>query len=78
MGVEKITLPALISRLFQEALDVGRAEITLAKARVAARLSAAKTGIILLVAALVFALLGLIGLVVGLVLALVPLVGAVL
>ena len=74
--MEKIGLPALISRLFEEALEVGRAEIMLAKTRVLARLGAAKTGLILLVAALLFALSGLIGLVVGLVLALIPLVGA--
>jgi type III secretory pathway component EscS len=74
--VEKIGFPALVSRLFQEALDVGRAEIKLAKTRMLARLRAARTGLILLVVALLFALAGLVGLIVGLVLALAPLVGA--
>jgi hypothetical protein len=74
--VEKIALPALIARLFQETLDVGRAEIQVAKSRLFARLRAAKTGLALLIVALLFALSALIGLILGLVLALVPLVGA--
>ncbi len=74
--MDKIGLPALISRLFQESLEVGHAEIRLAKSRALARLQAAKIGLILLVVALVFAFSGLIGLIVGLVLALATLVGA--
>lgn len=74
--MEKIGLPALISRLFQDALDVGRAEIRLAKSRIFARLRAARVGLAMLFGALLFAVSGLIGLIVGLVLALVPFVGA--
>jgi hypothetical protein len=74
--VDKIGLPALITRLFHEALEVGRAEARLAKTRALARLRAAKFGLILLAAALLFAMSGLIALILGLVMALATYVGA--
>ncbi|HEY0271366.1 MAG TPA: phage holin family protein [Sphingomonas sp.] len=73
--MERIALPALIARLFQEAQDVGRAEIRLARGKLLVRLRAARNGLILLVAALVIVFAALVGLVVGLVLQLAALVG---
>lgn len=70
-------LTGLFSRLFQAALDVVLAEFRLARAKALARLRVARTGLILLAAALIFALAALVGLVVGLVLALTPHVGGV-
>jgi len=73
--VEKLGLSGLISRLFQDALDVVAAEIRLARAKAFAKLRVAQTGLILLAAALIVALAAMVGLTIGLVLALTPLVG---
>ena len=78
VGVSRIALPGLVTQLLQDGAAVLRAEVALVKARVATRLEAAKTGLILFAAAALVALLSLIGLIVGLVLALAPLVGALL
>lgn len=69
-------LPGLIGQLAQDAIALVRAEVELAKSKVADRLRRSRTAIILLVAALVIVQASIVGLVVGLVLALVPLVGA--
>jgi hypothetical protein len=76
--VEKISLPALLTRLYQDAVGVVHAEIRLAKSKALSRVRAARTGLILLGAAAIVALSALGGLVTGLVIALVPLVGGVL
>lgn len=56
---------ALLTRVVADAQQVVRAEIDLQKARAAAKISAARNGAILLVAALMVGSLALIGLVVG-------------
>ena len=64
------TIPALAAQLLEEGTAVARAELRVVKARVGARIAAAKTAAILFAAAAILALLGLIGFVVGCVLAL--------
>ncbi len=73
--MSRIALPGLVAQLLQDGAAVLRAEVTLFRTRVATRLAAAKTGLILLAAAGVVALVSLIGLVTGLVMALAGLVG---
>ena len=65
--MSRIALPGLVAQLVQDGAAVLRAEVNLFRTRVATRLAAARTGLILLVAAGVVALVSLMGLVTGLV-----------
>lgn len=69
------SIPTLLSRALSEAQDVARSEIDLQKAKLGAKVTEAKGGVVLLVVAIVLGLLGLIALVVGLLMILTPLLG---
>jgi hypothetical protein len=65
----------LLSRVVSDAEQVARAEIGLQKAKLFAKIGAAKAGVVFILAAAVLGLLALIGLVVGVLMILAPLVG---
>lgn len=69
------SVATLLSRAVSDVEEVARAEIDLRKAKLFAKVDAAKSGVVLVAAAAVFALLALIGLVVGVLMILTPLVG---
>lgn len=73
--MDRVSVPALVTQLLHDGVDLVRAEVRLAKARAGAKLAEVKVGAIFLAAAALIAFLGLIGLVVGLVMALATLVG---
>lgn len=69
------SIPTLLSRAISEAQVVARSEIELQKAKLGAKVSEAKVGVVLLVSAALLGSLGLIALVVGLLMILTPLLG---
>lgn len=73
--MSRVTIPALVSQLLHDGVDLARAEVRLARARLTIKLAEVKVGAIFLAAAALVAFLGLIGLVVGVVMALATLVG---
>lgn len=75
MGDERLPLTGLAAQLVRDGKAVAQAEFKLARTKLTLRISAAKTGAILLVAAVVIALLALIALTVGLMMALATLIG---
>ena len=74
-GVDELPLPALVSRLVDDAKDVARAEVAVYKAKAAERAQAYKGAIIFFVAAGVLTLEALGALLVGLIMTLATLVG---
>lgn len=69
------SIPTLLSRAISDAQLVARSEIDLQKAKLGAKMSEAKVGVVLLVSAALLGSLGLIALVVGLLMILTPLLG---
>ncbi|MET3762416.1 phage holin family protein [Sphingomonas sp. UYEF23] len=70
-------IATLLSRVVGDAQDVVRSEIDLQKAKVGAKVGQAKSGVVLIVVALLLASLGSTALVVGLLMILTPLIGPV-
>ena len=66
---------SLLSRVVSDAEQVARAEIDLRKAKLLAKIGAAKAGVVMILVAAVLGLLALIALVVGVLMILAPLVG---
>ena len=66
---------SLLSRVVSDAEQVARAEIDLQKAKLFAKVAAAKAGVVMILVAAVLGLLALVALVVGVLMILAPLVG---
>lgn len=75
---QRLPLPDLVHQIATDGVELARAEMTVARIRLAPRLNLVKIGMGLIVGAVIVALLAVIGFVVGLVLALASVFGPVL